>query len=77
VLLLLLLLLLQVKIVSRRAFDAQQLSGLQLVQLMHGLARMPKYAPNAGWLLALCKRMQPLLEQVSPGALDWRQNILG
>jgi hypothetical protein len=59
--------LLQVKIISRRAFDARQLSNLQLVQLMHGLARMPKYAPNAGWLLALCMRMQPLMQQVSPG----------
>jgi hypothetical protein len=56
-----------VKIISRRAFDAQQLSGLQLVQLLHGLARMPKYAPNAGWLLALCTRIQPLLQQVSAG----------
>jgi hypothetical protein len=66
---LLLLLLLQVKIISRRAFDAQEVTGLQLVQLMHGLARMPKYAPNAGWLLALCERVKPLLQQVSPGAL--------
>jgi hypothetical protein len=69
----LLLLLPQVKIISRRAFDAQQLSGLQLVQLMHGLARMPKYAPNAGWLLALCKQVQPLLQQISPGACACRK----
>lgn len=65
---LLLLLLLQVKIITRRAFDAQELSGPQLSQLMHGLARMPKYAPNAGWLAALCERMKPLLQQVSLGA---------
>ncbi|WIA30745.1 hypothetical protein OEZ86_000811 [Tetradesmus obliquus] len=57
----------QVKIISRRAFDAQELSGPQLMQLMHGLARMPKYAPNAGWLAALCERVKPMLQQISPG----------
>jgi len=58
---------LQVKIVTRRAFDQRQLSGAELVQLMHGLARMPRYAPNQGWLAALAKATQRQLKDLTPG----------
>jgi hypothetical protein len=58
---------LQVKILTRRAFDEGQLSGAELVQLMHGLARMPRYAPNQGWLAAAAKATQHHLQDMTPG----------
>lgn len=65
--LMLLLLPMQVKILTRRAFDQDQLSASELVQLMHGLARMPRYAPNQGWLAALAKASQQQLQELTPG----------
>lgn len=59
----------QVKITTRCAFQQQQLSGGQLVRLMHGMARMPRYAPNAGWLLALAREAQPQLYLLPAGEL--------
>lgn len=57
----------QVKIITRRVFDRGQLSGAELVQLMHGLARMSKYAPNQGWLAAVATAAQGHLGALSPG----------
>jgi hypothetical protein len=42
-------------------------SGQQLVQLMFGLARMPKYAPNKRWLLVYAKALEPHLRRIPPG----------
>lgn len=56
---------LQVKITTRRAFG--QLPALALVQLLHGLARMPRYAPNPGWLLAFTKAVRPQLQNLPAG----------
>lgn len=58
---------LQVKITTRRAFDQGQLSGAELVQLLHGLARMPRYAPNHGWLAAAAEASLPHLPSMTPG----------
>jgi hypothetical protein len=58
----------QVKINTRREFDQGRLSGAELVQLMHGLARMPRYAPNQGWLAAVTKAAQHHLGDLAPGA---------
>lgn len=52
---------------TRRAFDQGQLSGEDLVKLMHGLARMPRYAPNTGWLAALATATQQQLQDITPG----------
>eukprot|EP00775_Hariotina_reticulata_P005825 gene5825-6066_t len=57
----------QVKQISRRAMAAQDLSGQHLVALMHGLARMPKYAPNSGWLSLLSDHVQQHMGQLQPG----------
>jgi hypothetical protein len=57
----------QVKILTRRGFG--QLSGLSLVQLLHGLARMPRYAPNQGWLAALTKAAKPQLRALPAGTI--------
>lgn len=57
----------QVKIITRRAFDQHKLSGKQLVRLMHGIARMPRYAPNTGWLQALTRQVQRDISRVTPG----------
>ncbi|KAF8068349.1 CYP59 [Scenedesmus sp. PABB004] len=56
----------QVKIITRRAFDAGRLSGPQLARLAHGLARMPRYAPNAGWLAALARQAARRLDELAP-----------
>ncbi len=61
---------LQVKIITRRAFGIHQLSAQQLVELMHGISRMPRYAPNIGWLQALCLEVQRDVRSVTPGGLD-------
>jgi hypothetical protein len=73
----------QVKIITRRAFDRRELQGAELVQLMHGLARVPRYAPNQGWLAAAAAAVQQDLEQLSPGELTnpldgaaWRALLL-
>lgn len=60
---------LQVKGSTRRAFDQAQLSGAELVQLMHGMARMPRYAPNTGWLAAVARASQQHLQDLTPG--EW------
>lgn len=66
---------LQVKILTRRAFDRRELQGAELVQLMHGLARMPRYAPNQGWLGAAAAAVQHDLGQLSPGELTDHQLV--
>lgn len=60
---------LQVKITTRRAFDQGELSGAELVQLLHGLARMPRYAPNQGWLAAAAEATLHHLQGMTPGEL--------
>lgn len=52
---------------TRRTFDQGQLSGADLVKLMHGLARMPRYTPNTGWLAALAAATQQQLQTLTPG----------
>lgn len=53
--------------ITRRAFDEHQLSGQHLVQLMHGISRMPRYAPNTSWTQALVQEVQRDIIQVAPG----------
>lgn len=57
----------QVKISTRRAFDRHELAAHHLVRLLHGLARMPRYAPNPGWLLALAQEVRQQMQQLTPG----------
>lgn len=52
---------------TRRTFDQGQLSGPDLVKLMHGLARMPRYTPNTSWLAALAAATQHQLQELTPG----------
>jgi len=56
------------KIALRRMLRQRQLSGRELVMVMHGLSRMePAYWPNEGWMMVFVAQVRPHLRQLPPG----------
>jgi hypothetical protein len=56
-----------IKSLARVRLKQQQYTGQQIVVLLHGMARLPRYCPNAEWLAAFAAALQPHLPSLKPG----------